>query len=183
MEKKVVKFFTVDNMEKEEAYLNEMAQNGWFFQKYKSFRYHFKQGEPAKYSYAIDFKENEGDEDAYKTLFEDAGWENVFSYPVLNGNWMYFRKAVAPGETEEAIFTDETSLIQLYKNIRKRWTIFGAIVSLFLLIELLIVFQMENNIGITTFIFIIFLILVALYGKMFFNLTRKINHLVTRKTI
>ncbi|EFN3129141.1 DUF2812 domain-containing protein, partial [Listeria monocytogenes] len=28
-----------------------------------------------------------------------------------------------------------------------------------------------------------FLILVALYGKMFFNLTRKINHLVTRKTI
>ncbi|EAF8993589.1 TPA: DUF2812 domain-containing protein, partial [Listeria monocytogenes] len=26
-------------------------------------------------------------------------------------------------------------------------------------------------------------ILVALYGKMFFNLTRKINHLVTRKTI
>ncbi|HAC1893883.1 TPA_asm: DUF2812 domain-containing protein, partial [Listeria monocytogenes] len=25
--------------------------------------------------------------------------------------------------------------------------------------------------------------LVALYGKMFFNLTRKINHLVTRKTI
>ncbi|EGP9956556.1 DUF2812 domain-containing protein, partial [Listeria monocytogenes] len=23
----------------------------------------------------------------------------------------------------------------------------------------------------------------ALYGKMFFNLTRKINHLVTRKTI
>ncbi|EAC7548315.1 DUF2812 domain-containing protein, partial [Listeria monocytogenes] len=50
-------------------------------------------------------------------------------------------------------------------------------------IELLIVFQMENNIGITTFIFIIFLILVALYGKMFFNLTRKINHLVTRKTI
>lgn len=86
MEKKVVKFFTVDNMEKEEAYLNEMAQNGWFFQKYKSFRYHFKQGEPAKYSYAIDFKENEGDEDAYKTLFEDAGWETVFSYPVLNGN-------------------------------------------------------------------------------------------------
>ncbi|EAE5623091.1 DUF2812 domain-containing protein, partial [Listeria monocytogenes] len=170
MEKKVVKFFTVDNMEKEEAYLNEMAQNGWFFQKYKSFRYHFKQGEPAKYSYAIDFKENEGDEDAYKTLFEDAGWETVFSYPVLNGNWMYFRKAVAPGETEEAIFTDETSLIQLYKNIRKRWTIFGAIVSLFLLIELLIVFQMENNIGITTFIFIIFLILVALYGKMFFQL-------------
>ncbi len=89
------------------------------FKKYKSFRYHFKQGEPAKYSYAIDFKENEGDEDAYKTLFEDAGWETVFSYPVLNGNWMYFRKAVAPGETEEAIFTDETSLIQLYKNIRK----------------------------------------------------------------
>ncbi|EAD4659869.1 DUF2812 domain-containing protein, partial [Listeria monocytogenes] len=48
MEKKVVKFFTVDNMEKEEAYLNEMAQNGWFFQKYKSFKYHFEQGEPAK---------------------------------------------------------------------------------------------------------------------------------------
>ncbi|EOI6973793.1 DUF2812 domain-containing protein [Listeria monocytogenes] len=183
MEKKVFKFFTVDNMEKEESYLNEMAQNGWFFQKYKSFKYHFEQGEPAKYSYAIDFKENEGDEEAYKTLFEDAGWEIVFSYPVLNGNWMYFRKAVAPGDTEEAIFTDETSLIQLYKNIRKRWTIFGAIVSLFLFVELLIVFQMENNIGITTFICIIFLILVTLYGKMFFNLTRKINHLVTRKTI
>ncbi|EAE8345727.1 DUF2812 domain-containing protein [Listeria monocytogenes] len=182
MEKKVVKFFTVDNMEKEEAYLNKMAQNGWFFQKYKSFKYHFEQGEPAKYSYTIDFKENEGDEEAYKTLFEDAGWEPVFSYPVLNGNWMYFRKAVAPGKTKEAIFTDETSLIQLYKKIRKRWTAFGAIVSLFLFVELLVVFQIEDNIGITTFIFITFLILISLYGKMFFNLTRKINNLATRKS-
>ncbi|EAG3408605.1 DUF2812 domain-containing protein, partial [Listeria monocytogenes] len=36
-------------------------------------------------------------------------------------------------------------------------------------------------IGIATFIFIIFFILVSLYGKMFFNLTRKINNLATRK--
>ncbi|MBC1374497.1 DUF2812 domain-containing protein [Listeria farberi] len=182
MEKKVFKFFTVDNMEKEAAYLNEMAQKGWFFKAYKSFRYHFEQGEPAIYSYAIDFKANEGDEEAYKTLFADAGWENVYCYPVLNGNWMYFRKAIEPGKTNEAIFTDKDSLIQLYKRIRTRWTIFGVIMSLFLLFELLLVFPMDNYFGVTTFIFIMFIILVSLYGKMFFNLTRKINNLVARKS-
>lgn len=64
-----------------------------------------------KYSYVIDFKENEGDEDVYKIFFEDVGWEIVFSYLVLNGNWMYFCKVVVFGEIEEVIFIDEIFLI------------------------------------------------------------------------
>lgn len=173
MEKKVLKFFTVDNMEKEAAYLNEMAQQGWFFKEYKRFRYHFEKGEPAKYNYAIDYKETTGDEEEYKTLFADAGWENVYKYPILQGNWMYFRKPVTSGETDEAIFTDKESLVHLFQKIRKRWSLFGGLISLFLL--LFAVFLPYNSLQI--FYAILIIILVVLYGKMFINLTRKINNL------
>ncbi|EAD5752022.1 DUF2812 domain-containing protein [Listeria innocua] len=175
MEKKVLKFFTVDNMEKEEAYLNDMAQKGWLFKEYKSFRYHFEKGELNKYRYAIDYKVNQGDEASYKALFADAGWDNVFCYPVLNGNWMYFRKLQAEEAGSETIFSDEVSYIHLYRSIRKRWTIFGTLMSILLLLDLFFL----NNVGsypvITIFIFILFIILIGLYGKMFIQLTRKIN--------
>ncbi|MGC9338677.1 DUF2812 domain-containing protein [Listeria ivanovii] len=177
MEKKTIKFFTVDNMEKEVAYLNDMAQQGWFLKEYKSFRYHFVKGTPAEYSYAIDYKETTGDEEEYKTLFADAGWEHVYSYPILNGNWMYFRKLITVDETSQAIFTDKESLSQLFRKIRKRWSLFGALISIIIIVNFLIVFQINNFSGSTLFIFAVLLFLVILYGKMFINLTRKINNL------
>ncbi|MBC1483593.1 DUF2812 domain-containing protein [Listeria sp. FSL L7-1558] len=173
MEKKVLKFFTVDNMEKEVAYLNEMAKQGWLFTEYKSFRYHFEKGEPATYTYALDFKETTGDEEAYKTLFADAGWEHVYSYPILNGNWMYFRKLATETEVTEDVFTDKESFVHLFQNIRKRWSLFGGLLSLILLF--MAIFLPSNSLKIIYAILIV--LIIVLYGKMFINLTRKINKL------
>ncbi|GEQ32874.1 hypothetical protein B795N_07560 [Marinilactibacillus psychrotolerans] len=36
MEKKVIKFITADNFEKEENYLEEMSKKGWHFTNYYS---------------------------------------------------------------------------------------------------------------------------------------------------
>ncbi|HHQ1246906.1 TPA: DUF2812 domain-containing protein, partial [Listeria innocua] len=52
---------------------------------------------------------------------------------------------------------------------------FGTLMSILLLLDLFFL----NNVGsypvITIFIFILFIILIGLYGKMFIQLTRKIN--------
>ena len=57
MEKKVFKFITVDQLEKEQKYLHEMDLKGWHFKCYKNLRYHFEQNPPANYVYRIDYKE------------------------------------------------------------------------------------------------------------------------------
>ncbi|WP_430536424.1 DUF2812 domain-containing protein [Listeria rocourtiae] len=175
MTKKVFKLITVDNVEKEEAFLEEMASKGWFFSKYALLRYHFEQAEPADYTYCIDYKEDTGDEEEYLTLFDDAGWEHVYSYPILNGKWMYFRKAVKEGEPKEAIFTDDDSMVALWKTIRSRWSWFGGIVALMLIaVGLISLFASTYFIG-SIFTFTVAALLIVLYGKMYIRMTRKIK--------
>ncbi|MBC1399943.1 DUF2812 domain-containing protein [Listeria fleischmannii] len=173
MTKKVFKFITVDNVEKEEAFLEEMANKGWFFNKYASLRYHFDQGEPAEYTYCIDYKEDAEDIDEYLALFEDAGWEHVYAYPILNGNWMYFRKAAKEGALREAIFTDDASMVALWKRIRSRWTWFGSIMSLVLII--LAVSYSFLSLYTAIFTFMLGFLVIALYVKMYMRITRKIK--------
>ncbi|MBC1501338.1 DUF2812 domain-containing protein [Listeria weihenstephanensis] len=173
MTKKVFKFITVDNVEKEEAFLDEMASKGWFFSKYASLQYHFEQGEPAEYTYCIDYKEETGDEEEYLALFEDAGWEHVYAYPILSGKWMYFRKAVKEGAPKEAIFTDDASMVALWKTIRSRWTRFGAIIALMLII--MAIASVFSSPSIFVSILILALLIIVLYGKMYIRITRKIK--------
>ncbi|MBC6309867.1 DUF2812 domain-containing protein [Listeria sp. FSL L7-1582] len=175
MTKKVFKFITVDNVEKEEAFLEEMANQGWFFSKYASLRYHFEQGEPAEYTYCIDYKENSGDEEEYLGLFEDAGWEHVYAYPILNGRWMYFRKAMKEGAPKEAIFTDDASMVALWKTIRSRWTRFGGSVILMLIAVGIATLLASTYLIGSIFMFAAALLLIVLYGKMYIRITRKIK--------
>ncbi|PNP94361.1 hypothetical protein BMT55_02425 [Listeria newyorkensis] len=175
MTKKVFKFITVDNVEKEEAFLEEMANQGWFFSKYASLRYHFEQGEPAEYTYCIDYKEEAGDEEEYLALFEDAGWEHVYAYPILSGKWMYFRKAVKEGAPKEAIFTDDASMVVLWKTIRSRWTWFGGSAILMLIVVGIATLLASVYLIGSIFTFAVALFLIVLYGKMYIRITRKIK--------
>ncbi|EUJ25380.1 DUF2812 domain-containing protein [Listeria cornellensis] len=175
MTKKVFKFITVDNVEKEEAFLEEMANKGWFFSKYASLRYHFEQGEPAEYTYCIDYKEEAGDEEEYLALFEDAGWENICAYPILNGKWMYFRKAMKEGAPKEAIFTDNDSMVALWKTIRSRWSRFGAIIALMLIVLAVTSWFTSPYVFVSIFMVALALLIIVLYGKMYIRITRKIK--------
>jgi hypothetical protein len=110
---KKFKWFWAWNDEKEEAYLREMALEGWHFQSVTFPGYYiFEKGEPRNDFYRLDFLSNYKDKENYLQLFEDAGWGHVGEY----GSWQYFRKTALEGETPE-IFTDNESKIKKYSRV------------------------------------------------------------------
>ncbi|MEG0288808.1 MAG: DUF2812 domain-containing protein [Carnobacterium sp.] len=177
MEKKVFKFITVDQLEKEQDFLHNMVLEGWHFSKYKNFQYKFEQGKPANYVYRIDYKETLEDLDEYLAIFEDAGWEAVYSYPIFQGSWIYFRKLSTDETQNLEIFTDKDSMIGLLKKVRMHWTWFGMTMSFILLFLLLSNLFTTRSLISGIPLTICFLIILILYGKLFFNLTKKINQL------
>jgi hypothetical protein len=114
--------------EKEEAYLREMALDGWHF-KSVTFpgSYTFEKGEARDDFYRLDFLSNYKDKDNYLQLFEDADWSHVGQY----GSWQYFRKTADKGETLE-IFTDSESKQKKYGRILLYLIIFMPIYTILL---------------------------------------------------
>ncbi|MDN6640505.1 MAG: DUF2812 domain-containing protein [Tetragenococcus halophilus] len=174
--KKVFKIFTVDNFEKEEIYLRKMAKKGWQFKKYQGLKYYFEKEKPQDIYYRIDYHgSDDGDKNEYLQLFRDSGWEPIFFLPILDGEWVYFKKnGDEPGSTE--IFTDASSKIQLFRKLKKRWLRF-AMFFVCAFIPLLVISVILRN---PVLFFLLVVILGAnifLYGKMALNLTKKIQEL------
>ena len=119
------KLFTPDQYEKEEKYLNEMSMKGYHLVKVIVFKYYFEKGEAKNYNYQIDYIEKNKTKD-YGQLLNDAGWEKVTTLAVFDGEWLYLRKE-SESNMEERIFSDQESIINLCKKIRKRWGLFGVV--------------------------------------------------------
>ena len=177
MEKKVFKFITVDQLEKEQEFLHDMDLKGWHFKCYKNLRYHFEQTPPANYVYRIDYKETLEDLDEYLAIFEDAGWEVVYSYPIFQGSWIYFRKLSTDDSRDLEIFTDRDSMVDLLKKVRMHWTWFGTAMPLLLLFFTILNLFISKSLvsGVPTAL--CFLFIAILYVKLFINLTKKIKQL------
>lgn len=176
MEKKVFKFITVDNFEKEEQFLRDMSLEGWHFTHYEGLNYYFEKGTPKDFYYRIDYHSpNEGDKEDYLQLFEDSGWTTVFSYPIFDGEWCYFKKEAKENENLE-IFTDSDSKIELFQKIRSKWGYFGLILTVLFLPLFLFVFSLDRPFDLLLFSVSLGTI-VILYSKMVLNLTRKIQQL------
>lgn len=175
--KKELKIFTVDNFEKEELYLRRMAQKGWFFKSYKGLRYYFEKEEPQNTYYCIDYHSPyDGDKKEYLQLFKDSGWEPIFSFPILDGEWIYFKKnSDKSGSTE--IFTDASSKIQLFRKIKSRWLRFAMLLFICVFLPLLVSSIILKNPVLFFFLILIVGGIAVLYGKMAFNLTKKIQKL------
>lgn len=182
------KLFTPDQYEKEEIYLNEMSMKGYHLVKVKlSFplpKYYFEKGEPKKYSYQIDYTEKDKIE-GYGQLLKDAGWDKVSTLPIFDGEWMYLRKE-SKLDAEETIFTDQESMINLCKKVRKRWGLYilvmlscnmlilsNSIMKIFNLEKPFIDFSFEQALV----IIIVWALILALYFKIVISLSLKINKL------
>ncbi|QFG00703.1 DUF2812 domain-containing protein [Psychrobacillus glaciei] len=116
--KKVKYRFYVD-YEKEEQWVNEMAQNGWHFKKIMVFRYTLVKGEPGAYIYRNELLaglalKNKND---YLEFLKESGIEVVNKF----GGWAYFRKKAAEGPFE--IYTDTSSKISYYNRILNLFTV------------------------------------------------------------
>lgn len=99
--------------EREEAWLTEMASQGWHL-KELSFPmvYTFEAGPPRHMAYRLDFFIDHKDFQTYLQLFRDAGWE----YVGRMGSWQYFRIQAEEGQEPE-IYTDPASKIQKYRRL------------------------------------------------------------------
>ncbi|MCT2535551.1 DUF2812 domain-containing protein [Aquibacillus koreensis] len=112
MKKRVWKFFFVWQDESEEAWLSQMAEQGWIFKHYRLFYYVFEKQYPNQLLYKLDYQVNIKDFPGYVNLYKDAGWEYVTSYL----GWHYF-KGHKDGVYTEELYSDQNSYIQKYRRI------------------------------------------------------------------
>jgi hypothetical protein len=124
-EMKKFKWFWAWDDEREEAWLTDMAQQGWHLTNPGVFGFYtFEQGPPKNMIYRMDFKTADKDQDDYLQLFADAGWEHLGAM----GGWQYFRKEARDGEAPE-IYTDAASKIKKYQRVLLFLIIFLPIYS------------------------------------------------------
>lgn len=110
---KKVKYRFFLEFEKEEKWINEMAQKGWHLEKFFLGRFTFSKGEPGKFIYRSDYvgglstKEKQD----YFEFLKDS--EVTIVHESLN--WVYIKKLAADGPFE--IYTDTTSKLAFYNRI------------------------------------------------------------------
>ena len=127
---KKFKWFWAWNDDKEEAWLGQMAGEGWHLKSLSlPGTYNFEKGNPQKVVYRLDFNSNTRDYQNYLQLFQDAGWEHLGRM----GGWQYFRKPVQ-GDTIPEIYTDNTSKAQKYQ-----W----VLIYLVILLPILLIFAIR----------------------------------------
>lgn len=115
------------NYEKEEKWINKMAQEGLHLVKYSLTKYTFEEGEAGAYQYRIQYlgDQSEEENEEYFQILKDGGIEVV----AFDMNWAIFRKKSEEGSFD--IFSDASSKIRHYHSISKMLGIL-AIVNLFL---------------------------------------------------
>lgn len=116
--KKVCRWFTIVDFDKEEDYLRQMHQEGWKLKKTNGFIYQFEKVEPADVIYKLDYREEESEKETYTRLFADYGWEYIQTFNCFS----YFRKAVANFESgeEQELFSDIESKLDMIERVIKR---------------------------------------------------------------
>lgn len=118
METKTVhKAFAVWDFDKEEEWLNSMAQEGWALTKVGFCKYVFERTEPGEYIIRLEMHDYEDD---YIGFMRDTGAEYVGR--VLQ--WLYFRKKAELGEFE--LFSDIDSRINHLKNVSNTLLLIGG---------------------------------------------------------
>jgi hypothetical protein len=115
--KVVIRLYT--DYEKEERWINEMAERGWHLARYRFGAYHFEQGEPGRWVYRIELLPAEPGSAAskeYLSLLLDSGAEVVSTH----ARWVYLRRSADLGPFE--LFSDLESRIDHYRRVLKLLT-------------------------------------------------------------
>lgn len=126
------KWFWVWEFEKEERWLNEMAQEGWALKKASFCTFVFEKTEPGEYIIRVEMIDNSPN---FQSFMEELGAEAVGKC----ANWAYFRRKSELGEFD--MFSDIDSRIAHLDKIGK---------PLFLLCMANIVIGLANCTGATS---------------------------------
>ena len=116
MERRIVKkWIWVWEFDKEEQWLNAMAQQGWVLDKLGFCRYEFVPCEPGEYTVRLEMREHD---EAYLSFMAETGVEYVGRMV----KWIYFRKKTELGRFD--LFSDtESKIAHLDKMCRMLKTI------------------------------------------------------------
>lgn len=125
-QKKCYKYFRINEFEVIQNYLQEENKNGWKLSKICCHRFYFEKDTPNEYIYQIDC--HEGNDESYTQMFEDYGWELMFS----ENSFYYFRKLKTDEDIDLSIFSDKISKAdfckRMFKNQQRKLIPFHAIV-------------------------------------------------------
>lgn len=110
----MIRFRLYFDKDKETAWLNKMASEGWALKSYFVGFYRFEPCEKGEYLYQIDLGNTlYSVSDEYRELMQELGVEIV----ALWGYWIILRKRAAGGPFE--LYTDVDSEIEHYRKIRR----------------------------------------------------------------
>lgn len=171
MNKVIVKFFTLDEFEKEENWLNEMSENGMELIKADFIWYTFRPREKDKYQYKIMFydKAKSGPEwDDFMEILSESGIEVVSRY----FNWLYLKKE--NDGTPFQLFNTVREELAHVNKVKKISTLLLIIESLGLAAELITMIG-SGNIYLT-----IPTVMVALVWLLVFKVDRGLKKLSDR---
>jgi len=118
MERKTIrKWWWAWQFEREELWLNAMAQEGWALCGVGFCTYHFERCEPGEYTVRLEMHEKE---EGYLSFMAETGAEFVGNYI----QWLYFRKKAVDGTFD--IFSDIDSRIAHLNRIGKMLAVVGG---------------------------------------------------------
>ena len=108
--KRIVKWYWVWDYEKEETWLNAMAQEGWALQRVGFCTYYFEKTEPGEYVVRLECRKRD---EEYVSFLSDMGAEYIGRVVM----WVYFRRKSEMGEFE--LNSDLDSRIEQLSNINR----------------------------------------------------------------
>lgn len=115
--KTVYKWIWVWEFDKEEAWLNEMAMNGWALCRVGPCRYEFERSAPGEYIIRLEYRQND---ENYFQFMQELGAEYIGHYM----NWRYFRRQSSEGSFD--LFSDIDSKINHLNQIGRVIAMIGG---------------------------------------------------------
>jgi len=109
MKKRMYRFFI--DYEKEERWVNDMADRGWNLKKTVVGYFVFEKGTPGQYIYRNEFVNRKSKD--YFEFLDEMNIECVSKF----GGWAYYRKPKSEGNFE--LFSDATSKISYLKSMNR----------------------------------------------------------------
>lgn len=181
--KKLWRFYTIADYEREESFLNEMARAGWNLTAVGFCRYIFRRGNAGEFIYKLDMVERtESDEvkESYFNFLTDCGIRVVGEFK----DWIYLQKRASDGpfDTKNNTYAKLRQVNKIYsfslRTVCNLLRIFVAIMLVLVLLQVL----MSNNAGVMDFcngLGIGSLIALAIIWVPIINkLRRKVNKLI-----
>lgn len=115
--KTVKKWYWVWEFEKEEIWLNTMAQSGWLLDGVGFCKYHFVACEPGTWNIRLEMRDHD---EEYLEFMAETGAE----YVGRMAKWIYFRKRLEDGPFD--LFSDIDSRLRHLNRISRMLTIVGV---------------------------------------------------------